>query len=716
MTTHNPLPLTDTNVAHPEPSTLVLMSRPLRPGTNTDRLSRFGQDRWDIDPAIFEDHFCAHSINFATIPPPLRHEVKIYFWQLLNHTGAARLRGGNSRPSVRTVMAALGLLRPLLAWMNERSLTSFGQVTNPMLDDYLLALAEEPIRLQMKYQRLMEVKRLWSYRTALPEDMRLPSSPPWGGEESFEIFGRTVNYIENRTPRIAELTMQHLLWWAIRFVDDFAADILAAYSEHLTLHAQEPQERARTGRSARPPHGDVPRRLDDYAARLRNHGGCLPGTLDDNGDTVVDWHHIGLIIGAVGDTLGRTAAGRRVLELGLEVSDQADLDTPITALLDGQPWRDRPISYHEAPKMARLLSTACFVVIAYLSGARPGEVLNLQRGCLEYDAANDLWLMQGLYFKNAVDTDGNKLPAGQQRRVPWVVIDIVARAIGVLEQLHPQPLLFPTWLQPDRRTHNLKRQGKARTSTTIARDITRFVTWVNDECRRGGRTDAIPEDPSGGLNASRFRRTLAWFIRRRPRGLIAASIQYGHAHTRMLQGYAGTYESGFPDDYAFEDWLYRLENIADDHRALDDGEHVSGPAADAYRQRVTAADGQFAGHVLTNIRQTRDLLGNPLLQIHHGDGMTCVFDPAHAACQIRGTAGDPLVTPDLDDCRPKCRNIARTDRDIAVIRARHDALTTMVSDPLAPPIRHERERYELHRLATILDIHERPPRERSAGV
>ncbi|MGO4618032.1 hypothetical protein AB4305_31335 [Nocardia sp. 2YAB30] len=122
--------------------------------------------------------------------------------------------------------------------------------------------------------------------------------------------------------------------------------------------------------------------------------------------------------------------------------------------------------------------------------------------------------------------------------------------------------------------------------------------------------------------------------------------------------------------------------------------------------RVGAADSQFAGHVLTNSRQARDLLGNPLLRIHHGDGMTCVFEPAHAACQIRGTTNDPLVTPDLDDCRPKCRNIARTDRDILTIRARHDALTQIVADPLAPPIRHERERHELHRLRTVLDAHE----------
>ncbi len=186
---------------------------------------------------------------------------------------------------------------------------------------------------------------------------------------------------------------------------------------------------------------------------------------------------------------------------------------------------------------------------------------------------------------------------------------------------------------------------------------------------------------------------------------MAASIQYGHVHTCMLQGYAGSYDSGFPDEYAFEDWLYRLEVLSEDVEALDEGEHVSGPAVDAYRHRVTTAGRQFAGYVLTSDRQARDLLGNPLLQIHHGQGMTCVFDPAQALCQMRGTIDDPLVTPDTDDCRPRCRNIARTDRDIHHLHEKRHELAAVVADPLAPPIRHERDRHELQRLQQILDAH-----------
>ncbi|MFE9574360.1 hypothetical protein ACFYMW_38555 [Streptomyces sp. NPDC006692] len=79
----------------------------------------------------------------------------------------------------------------------------------------------------------------------------------------------------------------------------------------------------------------------------------------------------------------------------------------------------------------------------------------------------------------------------------------------MLERLHPHPLLFPTRIAPFARAANGKRQGQARPDNLISEDLTKFVSWVNAECRRRGRTDAIPLDPSGPLAASRFRRTLA---------------------------------------------------------------------------------------------------------------------------------------------------------------------------------------------------------------
>jgi hypothetical protein len=136
----------------------------------------------------------------------------------------------------------------------------------------------------------------------------------------------------------------------------------------------------------------------------------------------------------------------------------------------------------------------------------------------------------------------------------------------------------------------------------------------------------------------------------------------------MTLGYSGSYDSGFPDEHAYEDWLFRLERLADDHERLTAGEQVSGPATATYRHRITEAHRTFAGRVLTNTSHAHDMLANPLLQIYPGRAMTCVFDQAKALCQIRGTQGDVRATPDQDDCRPTCRNLAYTDRDIAALR------------------------------------------------
>jgi integrase len=57
--------------------------------------------------------------------------------------------------------------------------------------------------------------------------------------------------------------------------------------------------------------------------------------------------------------------------------------TPVQGSIDGRPWRHRPITFDGAPLLARHLNTACDIIIGYLSGQRPGETLNLRRGCID---------------------------------------------------------------------------------------------------------------------------------------------------------------------------------------------------------------------------------------------------------------------------------------------------------------------------------------------
>ncbi|MFF7845378.1 hypothetical protein ACFZC6_42580 [Streptomyces ossamyceticus] len=399
----------------------------------------------------------------------------------------------------------------------------------------------------------------------------------------------------------------------------------------------------------------------------------------------------------------------RLAEMGLPVIEGAPLDAPVTGRLDGRPWRDAAIDYTEAGFLPRHLGTACFIVISYLSGMRAGEVLSLERGCVERDHAHGLVLLRGRHWKGVRDAAGDKMPEGEIRADPWVVTEVVATAVAVLERLHTSTWLFPATMFTDGRdsaTILRSRVGGSRSETRINHDIAEFLAWVETYCTEHGRSDHIPPDPVHPvIYTGRLRRTLAWFIVRRPRGLVAAAIQYGHLRVQMTLGYAGSYASGFPDDLAFEDWLARLDTLADAHERLREGEQVSGPAAETYRHRVQAAT-RFAGRVLRTKRHANAMLTNPDLQIFPGKGMTCVLDPKRAACRLRSEEDGTRRTPDLDDCRPNCVNIARTDRDIEHVHVQIERLRPLVDDPLAPAFRHAREQHELDRLERIVTAHD----------
>ena len=87
--------------------------------------------------------------------------------------------------------------------------------------------------------------------------------------------------------------------------------------------------------------------------------------------------------------------------------------------------------------------------------------------------------------------------------------------------------------------------------------------------------------------------------------------------------------------------------------------------------------------------------------------MTCVFNAATALCELVPSTDDARHTPDTDDCRPNCRNIARTDADIDDIRAEAADLRAVVDDPASPPLRLARERQRLDRLQATIAEHER---------
>ncbi|MGW9181583.1 hypothetical protein ACWGPE_18620, partial [Agromyces sp. NPDC055658] len=185
---------------------------------------------------------------------------------------------------------------------------------------------------------------------------------------------------------------------------------------------------------------------------------------------------------------------------------------------------------------------------------------------------------------------------------------------------------------------------------------------------------------------ARFRRTLAWHIRRLPRGKIALAIQYGHLTISQGEGYSGLNDAGFAALMAREEASALIDTIEETRRDLEAGGGVSGPAAQRLLSVVDRTKG-FNGTYLSD-KEIRRLKADTSLTVHDNPEsfLTCMFDPNRALC--RRTTHGQIAEPRLDDCQRNCSNVARTDRHItnlehAVQRLRCEANSPLTPKPLA---------------------------------
>lgn len=255
----------------------------------------------------------------------------------------------------------------------------------------------------------------------------------------------------------------------------------------------------------------------------------------------------------------------------------------MTGRIDGEVWATA-IDFTEAQSLAAHLMAAALLTIGYLSGMRPEEVLHLERGCSSQEEREDgtvRYRITGRHFKGVTDEDGNTLPQGEIRPEPWTVIELVDRAMKVLEQLHDDRLLFPRsmtvrTLEPA--PAEIHAEG-LNPNRFIGR-IKSFIDWANATATRLGRPhELIPADPHGPITLRRLRRTVAWFIYRRPGGRIALGLQYGHVGSSLAESYGGRTKADMLEILDFEKTLALADTLAEASDRLSAGEAVSGPAA-----------------------------------------------------------------------------------------------------------------------------------------
>ncbi|MEZ0070632.1 hypothetical protein ABIA32_006685 [Streptacidiphilus sp. MAP12-20] len=690
---------------------------------------RYGDPVWSLAPLIDDPSSVLYRIPWASCPDGFRDELRLITWTFLNGElpntfVRARGRRMRTRLAASPTLATVVVWRQLALWLHERGVRSLAACDRAQLDQYAAHLRETiTLRATMSHT-LTALTRLWAFDrlSASPTGI---ARPPWD-EDGLDDYlpAASARGAENGREPLAEDVMGPLLIWALRLTEDLADDIIGAQREKLRLCAAAlTQASTPTGWEA----------LHAHLAPLLSAGRPLPSVRWRGKPALARSY----LAGTSGASLQQVQKAYQRFGLAERVAADpgpCPLNVPVTGVIAGRPWRTA-VDYTETATLLRHLVTAAFIVCAHLTGARPQEVLAMRSGCCpdpgpgqgrplllirtedlpgetdDCDTEESHLLIRSRHFKTATDPDtGLYLPGGAERAVPWVAIAPVVNAIRVLERLVPDgALLFDAAVHDPARAAT--RSGSLG-SEALRERIDDFVTWVNIEALRQDLPgEAIPPDPHGRIGTARFRRTLAWHIARRPGGLVALAIQYGHMRTALNTDESGRYgtrsRGGIHQLVDIETGLATADTAADLAERFHDGEGVSGPAA--RRALLQATTGPlFQGglvkrdfpvkHELARRHLARD--GSVLFDNPHAL-LLCLYRRDRALCR----GDEQLTAPVLDRCVPGCGNIVRTDQQAADLRQRAEHMERKAA--LLPEPIGERLRTNASRLRTWADDQDR---------
>ena len=664
-------------------------------------VSRFSDETWILDPAGSGPlHLC--SVYFGSTPVQFQGPLRRLVWCAVNvdttMDDLSRRPNVPPRLAIRSVVKFVHISwRPFLKWLAEQHISSISDADTDDLIAYREHVAQQPTSALSKDLSMGGLWRMWRYAPCLPPEDRL-MQPPWEGADpdDFDDWdSRRPHCSENRTRPIGPDTMGALLVWCIHFVDTFSGDILAAAARWADMAAGVRQHQR---------DGDLDR-WTEYLDGLRRSGQPLPGRTLPNGDTGLAVRYLAATLDVSINTMRRNRPDDIAIRAG------APLDVEILGRIDGQKW-EPAIDAYEIDAWVRRLATACAVVVSYLSGMRPGEVLALERGCCRrsdatdllsgYEIDRDTYEVRGKTFKER-DSSGSTVRGGVERRHPWYVISPVARAIDVMERRHQNDLLFSVAAFG---ATGARATTRSANTENVSGNITALIEWCNASGVPG--LTAIPPDPNGRITLRRFRRTLAWHIYRLPGGLVALGVQYGHVDLFQSEGYGRRAYAGMGDVLEEHAFAFR-DRIEDGYEEFAVGGGVSGPAADRFVATVMDYKARFRGSVVTR-RDAMRLLKNPNLQVYDNADqfLACCYDASRALCHPDRDRPEGIDrSPDLLRCDSACSNIARTDAHMSSLDAEVRGLDAEIASPGMPFPMQVRLSQRRERLLGIKADHER---------
>ncbi|MFE2231938.1 integrase [Streptomyces sp. NPDC059442] len=673
----------------PTPDSPVVLPRWISSG-NANPNGRYQEPVWPLGPLIDRPGASLIKIHWRNCPDPMTGQIKQVTWTLLNgqlRPTYLQSRGirARSRGSANEMRETCYEWMRLGRWLDTAGVKDLRGCT----DDHWIAYVTDRFRANPTRhhaeETLSRLTDLWAFDQLCTQPIGV-TQPPWEreGVDDYLPSSTPQDTGENTTEPLDPSVVSPLLMWAIRMVDDLADDILAAWVEWRRM-----QQLAITNPSS--PVGLAA--LDDYLLPRLAAGTGLP-TTEWRGKTVLA---ATFIAATVGCSVNQVSGFRQRHELSTLLPGPCPLPVAVTGQINGRPWREH-LDFNEVSTLMRQLATAAMIVCLYLTGMRPQEVQGLRSGCCPDPEDRGRHLIRSHHYKNVTDDDGQHVSAGEEREVPWVAITPVVRAIRVLERMVPEgELLFSSAHHDFARG---RQRGGALKNSSMNQRIEDFIAWINRETESHGlQNQGVPQDPHGAIGLGRFRRTLAWHIARRPGGLVALAIQYGHMRTvldaRTSSGYGSRSRRGIHSVLDVETALAAADTAARLRDRLAAGEKISGPAA---RRALTAAVQvpRFEGRTVTQkfAKQAADYLARDGLVLFDNPdaSLICVFKRDNALCE----PGPDATAPNQFDCRPGCGNAVRLDSHATELLEETDRINKLAAlspQPMARRLRITAEQY-----------------------
>lgn len=336
------------------------------------------------------------------------------------------------------------------------------------------------------------------------------------------------------------------------------------------------------------------------------------------------------------------------------------------------PWHEAPVtSTKQVRYLADRIYDACFVVIAYLVGARVSEILGLQVGCIEQHPASDgsesFAYLAGQIYKTARGVDG------EAHR--WVAPAPVERAVLVMERLTAR-----LRAQSGRSELFLVMASTGLVGPAARTDLPVLSTIIRRLNDLFAPFIGLPdhEGEPWHLNTHQGRKTFARFVGKRDRtGLHALQAHFGHVTRAMTdRGYVGT-------DFALDDLIDR-HTREETSAALE--EVLTATTLAGKGGRMIASRSQFRGRTRDGDVQAyvRFLMEETDLRLGVCDWGYCVYRVETAACFGDEKGPNPVLRTE-STCLT-CANFAVTARHRPVWQARRDRNADLLAHPGLDPV------------------------------